>query len=155
MILQAVPVAASTTPDLATILLSIGGGAVGAALIGLAGAIYGAWLANKREHKKWIRERRFEACQELVSGADFMNAALGRGERKATDEDRKRAGEGLASLALVSTGNLYDLARDFQDAAYDCFKEVDTDADTKALLKLYEDARRRFLEAARKELGFR
>jgi len=94
------------------VLLSIFGGAALTALAGL----FGAWLQGRREHKKWVRERRFEAftaAESVFTQLTFMDVRLTRyseaGDRKSFDalvrerEDfvTKMIGGVLAPLELL------------------------------------------------------
>jgi hypothetical protein len=62
----------TSTPDLGAILLSIGGGAVGAALIGVAGALIANAAQGSIEHRRWLREKRYECYLNLLKATDTV-----------------------------------------------------------------------------------
>lgn len=47
-------------------LFSLLVGALGAGSLTVSGALLGAWLQARREHGRWVRERRFEAYLEFL-----------------------------------------------------------------------------------------
>jgi hypothetical protein len=50
--------------------------ALGGALVAAAAGFIGAWLQGRREHEKWIRERRFEAYTRYMQVAQRWNVRL-------------------------------------------------------------------------------
>jgi len=75
MLLSVVADGASNVPDLSAIILSIAGGAVGAAVIGAIGALIASAFQNSREHKRWLREKRYDAYMRLLRLADTTTSA--------------------------------------------------------------------------------
>ncbi|MCA0215946.1 MAG: hypothetical protein LCH43_01175 [Actinobacteria bacterium] len=53
-------------------LLSLVVGAFGAAVIGVVGALLGAWIQSRREHSRWLRELRVEAYGEFLRLVNLM-----------------------------------------------------------------------------------
>lgn len=48
-------------------------GAFGAALLTVIGGLIGAWIQAVREHRKWLRERRFEAYLDFMNGMSELS----------------------------------------------------------------------------------
>lgn len=61
---QAVAAAAPVDPLFALLV-----GALGASLLGLLGA----WIQSRREHRKWLREQRFEAYRQFMIDMSDMS----------------------------------------------------------------------------------
>ena len=79
-------------------------------LVAVIGGFVGAWIQGRREHKKWLRERRFDAFVAVRSLIDrYEEVAVGARELKALSAaasvDRaafaERAERGIAQLAEV------------------------------------------------------
>ncbi|MFN4001962.1 hypothetical protein [Microcella sp.] len=78
------------------------GGAFGASLVGLGGA----WLASRREHKRWIREQRLSAYLGLLSAVDkYTTAAMmdTASETQGRYFDHQAFAQELPSVAAVVT----------------------------------------------------
>jgi len=41
---------------------------IGGALIGLIGVRIGAWLQNRREHQRWLRDQKLRAAIDFIAG---------------------------------------------------------------------------------------
>ena len=76
-------------------LLSLLIGAFGASVVGLAGALLGAWLQSRREHSRWTRDKRFEAYAALFELDERRRDVEQRGA------DSPEAAEYLRELARV------------------------------------------------------
>lgn len=94
-------------------------GAFGASLIGL----FGAWIQSRREHSKWLREKRYEAHLGFLAQIDrhTTNAKLDLGPK--TDSEIALALEGLnetvSSVSILGPESLLDEARDLRNSASD------------------------------------
>lgn len=92
-------------------------GALGAALIGL----FGAWIQSRREHERWLREKRYAAHLAFLKENDRHTtlSKLGRGPKN--NAEIELAIEGLNSaiseLSLVGPESLLTAARKFRDYA--------------------------------------
>jgi hypothetical protein len=51
-------------------------GAFGAALLTVVGGLIGAWIQSIREHRKWLRERRFEAYRDFMINMSQLSHIL-------------------------------------------------------------------------------
>lgn len=51
-------------------------GAFGAASLTVIGGLIGAWIQSVREHRKWLRERRFEAYRDFVINMSQLSNLL-------------------------------------------------------------------------------
>lgn len=74
-----------TTPAaVAAFLLTALGGAVAAGLF----ALLGSWVQSRREHHRWIRERRYEAYLDAYNLLDEYNRVYERFRSARNDHDR-------------------------------------------------------------------
>lgn len=144
-------VAAATSNDTAidpTLLavLSIFGGVALTALAGLLGA----WIQSRREHEKWLREKRLEAfttSRIYVRRARALIADFREAQRKAAEGDqsaaaKNHAAERFAELKAESNRLLADFAEsstpltilgpDDVDDAITAFSKALTDNDSDA-----------------------
>ncbi len=67
-------------------LLSLLIGAFGASLLTVVGGLIGAWIQSVREHRKWLRERRFEAYRDFIINMSQLSDLL---STKITKENAK------------------------------------------------------------------
>ena len=94
-------------------------GALGASLIGL----FGAWVQSRREHARWLREKRYEGHLAFLRLTDrhTTNAQLGRGPK--TKDDVKEAieeiNEVVSAISLIGPETLLAEARRLRAAAAD------------------------------------
>ena len=58
--------AAANTVPLIDPLVALLVGAFGAAMLTVLGGLLGAWIQSIRDHRKWLRERRFEAYRDFM-----------------------------------------------------------------------------------------
>jgi hypothetical protein len=147
-----VPSGASTGTTILTIL----GGAVGAALLGLLGA----WIGRRGEHAKWVREERLKAYLGIVEmfhantvELDTIRLAFANGESPSTEGLKAQFASYAAYYAPFDVLGPYymaDLADEFRDALH--APDIDRRT-TPAEDKRISDAQRAFTDAARKVLG--
>lgn len=74
MSIQTSAAAASATP--VDPLLALLVGAFGAALLTVVGGLIGAWIQSISEHRRWLRERRFNAYHEFMVDMSQMTDLL-------------------------------------------------------------------------------
>ena len=127
-----------------TILSALGG----AGLAGLA-ALLGAWLQARREHRKWVRQERFDAYSEFLTHIDRLRFQVGDvTDRSLSDQDRDELQVRSSMLALVGPDELAWAAIALRDAYL-------TYVDDRSTLSDYGAARERFLQCARKVIDIR
>lgn len=51
-------------------------GAFGAALLTVIGGLIGAWIQSIRDHRKWLRERRFEAYRDFMINMSQLSSLV-------------------------------------------------------------------------------
>jgi NhaP-type Na+/H+ or K+/H+ antiporter len=61
--------------------------ALGGATVAVIGGLVGAWIQSRREHAKWVRERRFESYVAFAAAL----ARKGMGVNEHADEDATEA----------------------------------------------------------------
>lgn len=73
--------------------------AIVAGVFGAGGGLFGAWLTARREHVRWLRERRLEAYRTFLEcGTQVVEA------RTTPDIERSRAAMSLAQASVVLLG---------------------------------------------------
>ena len=88
-------------------LLSIFGGAMLTALAG----VWGAWRQSRREHTRWVRERRYDAYTEFVQIVRSLlaeRASATELRKTSTDLDKERARITAEPVAGLSAAELDD-----------------------------------------------
>lgn len=138
-------------------LVSLLVGAFGAALLGGVGAIIGAGIQSRREHLRWVRERRFEAYSAFIKVVERDPWGINYSDDEAGHAIRADRQTALAEVQLVGPDHVYDAASDHDfEAGYLSVDRLPTAPDDikEALIKSYRGAKRRFVAVARKELGF-
>lgn len=136
-------------------LLSIFGGVIVTALVGLLGA----WIQSRREHSRWLRERRFDAITKafaITKGFDLNRSKVMKiVEREGKDENDPRVralldqadelyttvAEGLAPIAILGPAEVSNAYMDMQ-AAY----EAEDDEALGEAEVAFRDAARRALK---------
>jgi hypothetical protein len=126
--------------------ISLAVSALGGALIAVAGGLIGAWLQGRREHKLWLRQRRFDLYNEFLAAA-----AVAHFDKLIGREDEFKLGlinttSSVANLLLVGPTKVHDLASNV------CGSLVTFDADGKQSLDYYA-TRGLFVLAAREVVG--
>jgi hypothetical protein len=100
-------------------LVSLLVGAFGAALLGL----FGAWIQSRREHVKWLREKRYDAHLAFLVLTDrhTTNAKLHQGPKtdKAIAVALEALNETVSAISLLGPESLLDEARALRGAAAD------------------------------------
>jgi hypothetical protein len=104
-------------------------GALGAAVIGVIGAAAGALIQSRREHKKWLREKRYDAYLDLLRQVDrkHITGVLNRGD----------FGDASAAIGLLGPTRLVE--------ALEMFLTNSTAAKTE---EQHEGVRQEFIETA-------
>jgi hypothetical protein len=97
--------------------LSLLVGALGAAVLGL----FGAWVQSRREHSKWLREKRYEAYLTFLLLNDKHTTRSQLGENPQNDKEIAVAIEpinaAVSALSLLGPESVLDAARNFRDSA--------------------------------------
>ncbi len=129
-----------------------------AASLGLA--FVGAWLQSKREHRRWVREKRYEHVLRILriaSGEDWKHRhgdtfdqlrnqlAEGSGDVDKIEQRFVALQEAVAELGLIGPQRLHTLAVEFIVSAADSTVENN---------ESFIRAQNAFNDAARRELGF-
>lgn len=131
-------------------------GAFGAALLTVIGGLIGAWIQSIRDHRKWLRERRFEAYRdfmidmaqlsELVSTKiTVSNAERVKTRLQAVSDDITRSAE---AVSLLGPRAVNAAGQDWFGAAKNLATE-NSDANRESMRK----GRWKFLVAVGKELN--
>ena len=143
--------------------LSLLVGAFGAALIGL----FGAWIQSRREHSRWIRERRYDAYGEFLDVAERLGPQVNRAPRDSEIEEQERFGDALNRLRLVGPDEVWFAAWDYWRALMEYsvggwtkknrrkagIPESETARPLEELLKELIAERQRFVDAAQRAVG--
>ncbi|WP_395640347.1 hypothetical protein [Pseudolysinimonas sp.] len=136
-------------------VLSLLVGALGAAVIGLLGA----WIQSRREHRRWVRERRFEAhlaflriCESLTEDGR-ISAMTGEFPRSLGTPQEVRElmveiTDGHAAVMLLGPDSLERAAAALRDEAAECVR-------LRSFTKGYEEARVAYISASRSALAIR
>lgn len=116
--IQSAAVSAVTTIDpTAQVLLTIFGAALVTALAGFAGA----WLQGRREHARWVRERRYEAYVSAMQVAERWRHLRATGKEMLVTVHSKEASPEERALAQARLGEHIEAAvklrSDVSDAA--------------------------------------
>ena len=144
MIYAAKDAAVAAGVDPFVLLVTALGGATVAALIGLLGA----WIQNRREHSKWLRERRLARYDAFLSAAAETRFAVSIGEDDRYKAGLERTTNAVAELLLVGPNEVHDLAGNVQGAL------VSFDPDGELSLDYYS-TRALFILAGREALGIK
>jgi hypothetical protein len=127
-------------------LVSLLIGAVGAALIGL----FGAWIQSRREHSRWVRERRYDAYLSFLVLNDKHTSESRLNVGPKNDKQIAVAVEPLSiaisTISLLGPERALDAARVLRDAAV---KEISTGKNQPE----YPKARVAYVVSVRKVLG--
>ena len=137
-------------------LLSLLVGALGAALLGLLGAT----IQARREHARWVRERRHEAYDAFMRLAERVRNRDQEANAAAEASYYARVFEALGSIRLVGPDAVIEAARAYGDAAgaYErlgASTAADTEARRSETLKRLSTSRRVLVDLMRNELGMK
>lgn len=137
-------------------LLSLLVGALGAALLGLLGAS----IQSRREHARWVRERRHEAYNAFMRVAERVRNRDQEANATAEASYYTRVFEALGSIRLVGPDAVIEAARSYGDAAgaYERLgtsTTADTEARRSEALERLSNSRRVLVDLMRKELGMK
>lgn len=130
-------------------------GAFGAALLTVIGGLIGAWIQSIREHRKWLREVRFEAYHEfavdMAEVSDIFRVKPFPEDAKALQERveawRVRSDRSNEALSILGPQAVDAAGQYWLDAATTYIR--DRSEENKAAMG---EGRRLFLIAASKEL---
>ena len=137
-------------------LLSLLVGALGAALLGLLGAS----IQARREHARWVRERRHEAYNAFMRVADRVRHRDQQANAAADASYYARIFEALGSIRLVGPDAVIDAAKAYGDAA-SAYERLELSTDAGAdptvapTLERLSSARKVLIDLMRKELGMK
>lgn len=131
-------------------------GAFGAALLTVIGGLIGAWIQSVRDHRKWLRERRFEAYRDFMinmsqlsnlvrTKINIANAESVKSTLHALSDEIVRSSEAVSMLGPRSVNAA---GQDWVGAALNLTRE-NSDANRESM----RQGRWKFLTAVGKELG--
>ena len=80
-------------------VLTLGAGALGGAIVAGVFAMVGAWIANRREHKQWLRDSKQEAYAEFLSAIVEASTTLDPADE--AKQAQRRATIALSQIRLV------------------------------------------------------
>jgi hypothetical protein len=96
--------------DLTTVLVAVGSGGLGVAIVGVVGARIGALIERRDEHDKWLREQRFIANKAYLETL-MRITVLPNGSRNRESAARVLELMGdVASLALLGPEDVWQAA---------------------------------------------
>lgn len=129
-------------------------GAFGAAALTVGGGFLGAFLQHRREHERWIREQRFDAYRDFLSGAERMTTWVATSSTQEVLRDTQRA---IAAVRLLGPDDVIEAAIEHGMAAGELGKAAANSAlgspvHDKASTT-YWATKDVFVAAARRELG--
>jgi len=131
--------------DLTKIILT----AAGTLTVALVGALVGAWLQSRREHRRWIRERRLDAYALFFDRAMDIHRRMG--FEPLGFEDWNALFEALSRVHLLGDGPVLVAAYAARDALNEARDDVGRTAATETAGKALDD----FAVAARHAVGAR
>jgi hypothetical protein len=133
-------------------------GAFGAASLTVIGGLIGAWIQSIGEHRKWLRERRFEAYRDFIINMSQLSAFLDTEITKANVETMKakldvwsdESTRSIEAVSMLGPRSVNAAGQDWFGAAHK-WAEDKSQANRDSMSK----GRWRFLIAVGKELGSR
>lgn len=131
-------------------------GAFGAASLTVVGGLIGVWIQSVRDHRRWLRERRFEAYLDFIidmsklsdlatTKVDARNAASVKQKLEAWSEQIRRSSEAVSVLGPIAVNAA---GQDWMGAA----RKLATD-NSESNRAAMNRGRWRFLIAVGKEIG--
>jgi hypothetical protein len=134
--------------DVWKIVVSLAGGAVSAAVLGLIGA----WIGRRSEHKKWLREERLDAYRDYLQTLETY-ASIFRVDAPWDQVTIKSLAEDLmgkaAGVLLLGPEPVADAAMEMRTVIAESYDENKKDDAAESL----REARATFTVAARKALN--
>ena len=105
-------------------ILTVGIGALGTALVGVVGAVFGAWLNGRREQQRWLRAERLVAYRRFMTDGDFLNIGIERVDKEVrlTPEAKRAALEAPSALGLLGPVEVYNAGLKYQDSTHNLFQ---------------------------------
>lgn len=95
--------------------LSLFAGAFGAAILGLLGA----WIHSRREHYRWVRERRYDAYHSFLTVSQRAQDRYNRAPREDDEKILDEFSDALNGLRLVGPDPVWEAAWDYWAAFMD------------------------------------
>ncbi|CAL99654.1 hypothetical protein A8924_0699 [Saccharopolyspora erythraea NRRL 2338] len=133
-------------------MINVLAGVVGA-LLGFSGALLGAWIKSRGEHRKWLREQKLAGAAEMVSAGtniyEFRSGSkawLESFEPSELREWQSQLQKGRAAIHLLCTRETRDRADAFVRSCWHA-------KDDKENLAEAVQALRAFTASLRKEVG--
>lgn len=135
--------AAAATANIDPFVLALASG-FGGVLVSVTAGLIGAFIQSRREHKKWLKERRYEAYLTFITGMDALTDLAGH-RLKTSKGSVVDAPEGAAAPSfpphteerldafLLNTSAFYLLGPDSVARALRDFGKVASSDDTAAI----------------------
>jgi hypothetical protein len=90
--------------------------AFGGAIVAVVGGLIGAWLQGRREHRKWIRERRLVRYDAVLDAAAEAHFAKSINDEPGFVQGLTATSAAVASILLVGPDEVHDLADNVRGA---------------------------------------
>jgi hypothetical protein len=123
--------------------------AIASAVAALLGVALGQVLSGRNDHSKWLREQRFAACHDFLSGIEGLTSGP-----SDSPDDRERAFTAIAKMKLVCPWSVEERAHDVFSAALHLAGKVDAtetqQLDFEELLVAYTNEARMMLGTHRR-----
>lgn len=84
--------------------------ALGGAAIAVVGGLIGAWIQGRREHKMWLRQRRFELYNAFLAAAAAAHFDKSIGREDEFKRGLIKTTTSVADILLVGPTKVHDLA---------------------------------------------
>ena len=90
-------------------------GGLGVAVVGSAGALIGAGVESRREHKRWLRDVRLKHYERFITAANALVVADQLGGASDAEKLKLQAAENV--LGLIGPSDIYSYAKGATDYA--------------------------------------
>jgi hypothetical protein len=90
--------------------------ALGGAVVAVVGGLIGAWLQGRREHRKWIREKRLLRYDAVLDAAAEAHFAKSINDESGFVQGLTATSAAVASILLVGPDEVHDLADNLRGA---------------------------------------
>lgn len=87
--------------------------ALGGAAVTAAAGVLGAWVQGRREHKRWVRERRYEAYVRFLAGAERFGYAFRMNDQSLVEGTTGSLQEAIAEFSMLGPDTIYDAAKNY------------------------------------------